>query len=247
MTTSNCYDGPHYNDTTNNHNLLDNSILRALPSEEYQRLLPHLEEVEMPLGEVLSRPGEEIRYAYFPLEGAISIVVMMEDGSEAEAGVVGREGMSGIPIAFGTNAAPFQSMVQMPGRALRIKAEALRAEVRKYGALHDLILCYAQAFFVQTGQTAACNRLHKLDGRFAKWLLMCQDRASGERLELTHDFIATMLGVRRSGVSVAANQLQSEGLISYRRGHVNILDRDGLEAVACECYGVVRREFDRLL
>jgi CRP-like cAMP-binding protein len=233
--------------TTEDQSQSHNHILASLSTNEYERLLPHLEQVELHLGEIVSQPDEPIEHAYFPQTGTISVTMLMEDGSQAEVGVIGNEGMFGLPIVLGTNSTPFQSMAQVPGHALRMKASALREEVKDCGQLQQLLLRYTQAFLVQTAVTAACNRLHHLDGRLARWLLMCQDRAKVDDLQLTHDFIATMLGVRRAGVSVAANNLQAAGLINYRRGNIHILDRAGLEGHSCECYGVVRKEFARLL
>jgi CRP-like cAMP-binding protein len=229
-----------------NHRTLNNSILDALSVEECQLVFLHLEEVELRLGEIISQPGERIEHVYFPQSGTISIVVLMEDGAQAEVGVVGSEGMYGLPVVLGTDSAPLQAMVQLPGRALRLKASVLREELKDCGDFQKALLRYAQAFFIQTAITAACNRVHNLDGRFARWLLMCQDRAKVDDLQLTHEFIATMLGVRRAGVSVAANKLQAEGLINYSRGNIRVLDRQGLEGFSCECYEVVKREFDRL-
>jgi CRP-like cAMP-binding protein len=230
-----------------NQSLPDNHILASLSAEEYERLRPHLEQVELHLGKIISQPNEPIEYAYFPQRGTISVTVLMEDGLQAEVGVAGNEGMFGLPIVLGTDSAPLQSMVQIPGQALRLKADALRGEVKSCGQLQQTLLRYAQAFFIQTAITAACNRVHHLDGRLARWLLMCQDRAGVDDLQLTHEFIATMLGVRRAGVSVAANMLQAEGFINYTRGNIRILDRKGLEGFSCECYEVVKREFARLL
>lgn len=209
--------------------------------------LPLLEQFEMRLGAILSQPDEPLEYAYFPQRGTISVTVLMEDGSQAEIGLVGSEGMFGLPVVLGTDSAPFQSMVQMAGHALRLKASVLRKELKNCGQLQQVLLRYAQGFFIQTAQTAACNRVHNLDGRLARWLLMSHDRAKADDLKLTHEFISMMLGVRRAGVSVAAHKLQSEGFINYTRGNIRILDRKGLEGFSCECYGVVKREFDRLL
>jgi CRP-like cAMP-binding protein len=228
-------------------NIFQNQILSSLPAEEYERLHPHLEQVELHPGEIVSQPDQHIEYAYFPQSGTISVIVIMEDGSQAEVGVAGNEGMFGLSIVLGSDSAPLQSMVQIPGRALRLKADALRNALKNCAQLQQTLLCYAQAFFIQTAITAACNRIHHLDGRLARWLLMCQDRIGVDDLQLTHEFIATMLGVRRAGVSVAASKLQAEGLINYTRGNIRILDRKGLEGFSCECYGVVKREFDRLL
>jgi CRP-like cAMP-binding protein len=226
---------------------MDNRILTALPAGEYERLLPHLEEVRMNSGDTISRPGEEIKHVYFPKRGIISICAMMEDGTQVEVGVIGNEGMFGLPILFKTSTVPLQAMVQIPDGAVRMSAEAFIREVEQCEHLRNLLLHYAQAFFMQTAQTAACNRLHPMDGRLARWLLMCQDRTRSDVLQLTHEFIAIMLGVRRAGVSTAAAKLRDDKVIDYQRGFIRILDRKGLEAISCECYGVVRKEFDRLL
>lgn len=232
---------------TENQGLIRNHLLASLSEEESKRIFPHLEPVELRLGEVLSQANEVIEYAYFPQSGTISVIVLMEDGSQAEVGIVGNEGMYGLPIVLGAESAPLQSMVQIPGQALRLKADVLRDETKDCGQLERVLLRYAQAFFIQTAITAACNRIHHLDGRLARWLLMAQDRAEVDDMLLTHEFIATMLGVRRAGVSVAASKLQAEGFINYSRGNIRILDRKGLEGFSCECYEVVKKEFDRLL
>lgn len=228
-------------------NALHNRILSALPKEEYGPLASHFEFVELPLGKILYQPEEPIHHVYFPLHGTISLTVMMENGSEAEVGVIGQEGMLGLPIILGTDTAPLKAVVQVPDGGIRIKADVFGDEVLRCAKLRRLLLRYAQAFFVQAAVTAACNGLHQLDGRMAKWLLMCQDRAQSDTLKLTHEFMAIMLGVRRAGVTLAAGKLQKDGLIEYRRGQVRILDRKGLESVSCECYEIVKKEFDRLL
>ncbi|HEV2763611.1 MAG TPA: Crp/Fnr family transcriptional regulator [Pyrinomonadaceae bacterium] len=224
-----------------------NRILSALPKDEYERLAPHLEYVEHPLGKVLYEPGEPIHHAHFPYRGTISVTLPTENGSEAEVGVIGREGMFGLPVVLGTDSAPLRAMVQVPGGGVRLRADLLKAELSRGGQLNGLLLRYAQAFFVQTAVTAACNRLHDLQERLAKWLLTTRDRAQSDKLQLTHEFLSVMLGVRRAGVTVAAGQLQSEGLIEYTRGAVKVADARGLEGASCECYQVVRREYDRLL
>lgn len=229
-----------------NHNQGQNRILAALSREEYERLSPYLEEVELRLGDILARPDEKIEYAYFPHCATISVVALMTDGSEIEVGVIGNEGVFGLPLVLGTQSVPLQAVVQIADGATRIKADVFIEEVTRCGRLNKILLQYAQAFFIQTAQTAACNRLHHLDERLARWLLMCQDRINSDRLQSTHEFISVMLGVRRAGVSEAAHRLQAEGLINYSRGSIKILDRQGLEAVSCECYAVVKREFDRL-
>lgn len=235
------------NQAENPQQLMDNRILAALPAEEYERLLPHLEEVRLKLGDVISHPNEKIEYVYFPKRGTISVCAMMGDGSQVEVGVIGNEGMYGLPIFFKTNTVPLQAMVQIPDGGVRMRAEAFSREVEQCKHLRTLLLHYAQAFFIQAAQTAACNRLHRIDGRLARWLLMCQDRTKSELLQLTQEFIAIMLGMRRAGVTEAANRLKHDGLIDYQRGFIRIVDRKGLEALSCECYAIVREEFDRLL
>jgi CRP-like cAMP-binding protein len=226
---------------------IENHILSSLPAEEYKRIAPHLEEIRMNYGDILSYPDEKIEYVHFPKRGVISICAVMQDGSQVEVGVVGNEGMSGLPVLFGTESVPLQSMVQIPDGALRMTAEAFRREIEHCPHLRQSLMHYAQAFFIQAAQTAACNRLHPLDGRLVRWLLMCQDRAQSDLLPITHEVMSIMLGVRRAGVSVAANKLKEDGLIDYKRGLVHIRDRSGLEAATCECYGVVRKAFDRFL
>ena len=229
------------------HSSKDNRILAALSADETERLLPHMEKVELRLGEVICQPYEPIKYVYFPHRGTISVVVVLEDGSEVEAGVVGNEGMFGMPVVLGTDIAPLLAIVQLPGGATRMRADVLKGEFGKCGRLQNLLLRYGQAFFIMVAQNAACNRRHGVDGRLARWLLMGQDRVKSDELELTHEFLSVMLGTRRAGVSVAAGKLQDQGLISYKRGRIRIKDRLGLEAISCECYRVVKKEFDRLL
>jgi CRP-like cAMP-binding protein len=201
----------------------------------------------MPLGEVLYRANEPITHVYFPHRGTVSVVCTFEDGSSVEAGMVGNEGMFGVSVFLGSVTAPLEAVVQLPGEALRMRAEVLREEFKRGGHLQDLLLRYTQGFIIQIAQTAACNRAHPIDGRLAKWLLMSQDRAQCSQLQLTHEFIATMLGTRRAGVTEAAGKLQDKGLIRYRRGSVRILDQPQMEAYSCECYEIVKREFERLL
>jgi CRP-like cAMP-binding protein len=224
-----------------------NRILNSLTRSEYERLTPHLEPVNLWLGEVLCRPDEPITHVYFPNRGTVSIVSVFEDGGSVEVGMVGNEGMFGICVFLGSVTTPLEAIVQLPGDGLRMRAEVLKQEFKKCGQLQDLLLRYTQAFLTQVAQTAACNRAHPMDGRLARWLLMCQDRSHSKELELTQEFIATMLGVRRAGVTESAGQLQDMGLISYRRGHITITDREGLEAFSCECYPIVKKEFNRLV
>lgn len=224
-----------------------NRILSATPAEEYERLLPCLEYVEVRRGEVLHEAGERFSHVYFPYAGTISVVVQMRDGDQAEVGVVGREGMLGLPLVLGTDTAPLMAIAQVPGGAMRMKAADFHEEVGRRAGLYALLLRYAQAFFVQTAQTAACNRLHPIEGRLPKWLLTTRELAETDRLELTHEFVAVMLGVRRAGVTEALGLLRSEGLIDHSRGHIKILDAEGLERASCECYRVVRDEYERLV
>jgi CRP-like cAMP-binding protein len=226
---------------------IHNHILCSLPATQYQRLLPQLEPVELPLGKILYEPYEPIQHVYFPNEGVISVVSMLESGVSIEVGVVGSEGMLGIPVVLGTmDEANRRSLVQIAGRGLRMRAETLRQEFKRGGRLHDLLLRYTHAFITQISQTAACNRIHHIDERLARWLLACRDRVRSDRLNLTQEFIAEMLGTRRAGVTVAAGRLQEQGVISYSRGKILILNRRRLEDFSCECYRIVRREFDRL-
>jgi CRP-like cAMP-binding protein len=224
-----------------------NRILNSLPSEEYERLSPNLEPVNMPFGEILYRPDEPITHVYFPNRGTVSIISVFEDGGSVEVGMVGNEGMFGVSIILGSITAPLEALVQLPGDGLRMRADLLREEFKKGEHLHDLLLRYTQAFIIQIAQTAACNRAHHVEGRLARWLLMCQDRAMTGELKLTQEFIAMMLGTRRAGVSEAAGLLKDKGVINYKRGQVTILDREGLESISCECYPIVRQEFDRLV
>jgi CRP-like cAMP-binding protein len=227
--------------------LIENRILASLPVEEYERIAPYLEEIRMNLGEVLFEPDQKIEYVHFPKRGIISVCAVMEDGTQIEVGVIGNEGMCGLPVLFDTKTVPLQSMVQIPDGAVRMGAEAFKREIEHCPHLRQSLMHYSQAFFIQAAQTAACNRLHPLDGRLARWMLMCQDRMQSELLPITHEVMSIMLGVRRAGVSVAANKLKMDGVIDYQRGLVRIRNRSGLEAVSCECYGVIRKAFDRFL
>lgn len=225
-----------------------NLILNSLPLQEYERLSTHLEYVELPLGKVLYYPEEPIKHAYFPLRGAVSIVTVLRDGGSVEAGVVGNEGVVGIPLILGTEMElNRRAIVQVAGGGLRLKAAAFTEEFKRGERLQALLLSYMHAFITQLSQTAACNGRHRLEERLARWLLACQDRLSSDQMQLTQEVIAEMLGVRRAGVSVAVTQLQERGLIGHKRGYIQIIDRAGLEAASCECYAVVRREYERLV
>ena len=224
-----------------------NKLLAALPANEYQRLVPHLKLVSLEVHQMLYEAGEPITHVYFPDNSMVSIVATMEDGSTAEVGIVSSEGMTGIPVILGNNTTITTSFVQISGTAMQMNADVLRAEFNRGGALQTLLLCYVQAIYSELAQAAACNRLHTLDERLARWLLTVSDRVESEDFFLTQEFISQMLGVRRSGVTVAASTLSQAGMISYKRGHISILNREDLEATSCECYRVIQNEFARLL
>jgi CRP-like cAMP-binding protein len=224
-----------------------NRILAQLPAEEYQSLSPHLEPVALTLGDVLYYPQDPVTHVYFPNRGTVSVVATLENGGAIEVGVVGNEGLFGVNVVLGSVSTPHEALVQLPGDAFRIETKVIRKEFKKGGQLQDLLLRYTQVFIIQIAQTAACNRSHPINGRLARWLLMSHDRAMTDELLLTHDFIAVMLGTRRAGVSEAAGRLQNDGVIKYKRGRIQIIDRQGLESISCECYPLVKREFERLL
>ena len=224
-----------------------NRILNALSRPEYERLSPHLEPFKLWAGDVLCQPDQPVTHAYFPNRGTVSVVSTFEDGGTVGVGMVGNEGMFGVCVFLGTVTTPLLAQVQMPGDGLRMRADVLRREFRKGGQLQDLLLRYTQAFITQIALTAGCHKAHGIDARVAKWLLMCGDRSRSHELELTQEFIATMLGTRRAGVTEAAGRLQGAGLISYRRGRITITDRAGLEAASCECYPLTKKEFDRMV
>ena len=229
-----------------------NHLLAALPAVECERLSPHLELVQMPLGEVLYESGGELRYVYFPTNCIVSLLYVMADGASAEIAVIGNEGIVGVSLFMGGGAMSNRAVVQSAGYAYRLKSKLLKDEFnraggRRTGALHDLLLHYTQALMTQMAQTAVCNRHHSVDQQLCRWLLLSLDRLSGNELIMSQELIANMLGVRREGVTEAAGKLQRAGLIDYHRGHIKVLDRPGLEARVCECYQVVKTEFDRLL
>jgi CRP-like cAMP-binding protein len=225
----------------------ENRILARLPSEDYERLLPKLESVELHHGQVLTESGGRMDYAYFPQNSMVSLISHTPDGESVEVGIVGFEGMANISLILGVDKAPHEAMVQIPGDGMRIKMQDLRDEFKRGGALHDILLRYTQGLLLQTSQIAACNRLHSLAERLARWLLMSHDRCICDVLPFTQEFLSLMLGVRRAGVTEAAIILQAEGYINYRRGHINILDRVGMEDFSCDCYGIVKEEFDLLV
>jgi CRP-like cAMP-binding protein len=224
-----------------------NRLLAALPKKEYQRLLPELEQVTMPFAEVLYEPGARVSYAYFPNDSVVSLLAEVADRSTLEVGIVGNEGVAGIPVFMGVDASPHRAIVQGAGTAMRMKASVLRKESSRTGPLHRLLHFYAHSLLTQVSRSAACNRFHMVDARLARWLLMSGDRLGADEFRLTQDFISNMLGVRREGVSKAAGVLQKNELINYSRGHIKILDRAGLEAVSCECYRIIKDESDGYL
>lgn len=222
-----------------------NQLLAALPGKEYKRLLPHLETVRLPFMDVLYEGGELIKHVYFPNDGLISLIVVMGDETPREVGLIGSEGMLGVPVALGMNTTPTRALVQMPGSAMRMEAAELRDELKRGGALQNVLHAYAHALFTQVSQSAACVSSHAVDKRLSRWLVMTHDHAPGDEFEMKHEFMAMMLGVTRSVVTRAAGHLQHKKMIRYTRGRVTVLDRRGLEATACECYAVVKEEYDR--
>ena len=226
---------------------IENRLLSALPREECERLLPNLQLVTFSLGHVIYESGAELEWIYFPNTSIISLIYTMEDGSTAEMGLAGNDGVVGVALFLGGDTAPNQAIVQVAGNALRMKAKVLREEFSRGGALQRRLLLYTQAMVTQISQTAACNRLHSVEKRLARLLLLVHDRLQFDDLPLTQEGLSLMLGVRRESVNVAARRLQGTGLIRYNRGSIRIFSRAGLEAVTCECYRVVRLEFDRLL
>jgi CRP-like cAMP-binding protein len=224
-----------------------NRLLELLDRESFERLRPHLEHVTFDYKMPLNEQDRPIEFVYFPVKGVASLVNTMEDGSAAEVGTIGNEGMVGLPIILGDSVAPNSVYVQVPGEGLRLKAAILREALDRSRAMGQVMLHYAHAFFNQVAQSAACSHFHNVDQRCCRWLLMTHDRVQSEQFLLTQEFLGMMLGTRRSSVTLAANKLKKLKLIKYSRGHVTILDRSGIEQRACECYGVSKREFDRLL
>ena len=224
-----------------------NQLLAALPDAEWQRWLPMLERVEMPLGQVLYESGIALNYMYFPMSAIVSLLYVMENGSSAEIAVVGREGLVGVALFMGGESTSSRAVVQSAGFGCRLKSKVMKEEFDRAGPVLHLLLRYTQALLTQMAQTAVCNRHHSLDQQLCRWLLLSLDRLEGRELEMTQELIANMLGVRREGVTEGALKLQKSGLIRYARGHITVLDRAGLEERTCECYAVVKREYDRLL
>jgi CRP-like cAMP-binding protein len=217
-----------------------------LPAADFARLQPHLEWVDLPLGRALYESGGAQAYMYFPITAIVSLVYVMHDGASAEMAVVGNEGIVGVALFMGGETTPSRAVVQSAGEGYRLSAHVLKAEFGRGGALQLLLLRYAQALITQMAQTAVCNRHHSLEQQLCRWLLLCLDRLRSNEVPMTQELIASMLGVRRGGVTEAARKLQAAGVIHYRRGRITVLDRGKLEASACECYEVVRRETERL-
>jgi CRP-like cAMP-binding protein len=229
------------------HDPSQNHLLAALSADECARIFPHLEWVPLSLGESLSEPGEQMRHVYFPTTAIVSLLYVMEDGASAEIAVVGNEGVVGVSLFMGGETTTSRAVVQSAGHGYRLSGQLLKDAFFRAGQMQRLLLRYTQALLTQMAQTAVCNRHHSVDQQLCRWLLLSLDRLSSNELIMTQELIANMLGVRREGVTEAAGKLQQAGLIEYHRGHITVLDRPGLEAHACECYAVVKKEFDRLL
>jgi len=226
---------------------VENRLLAALPPDEYGRLFPQLQPVSFSLGEVVYEFGGQLDYVFFPTTSIVSLLYTMENGTSAEMGLTGNDGVVGIALFMGGGTMPNRAVVQSAGGAIRMKAKILQDEFAMGGKFQQLLLRYTQALITQISQTAVCNRLHSVEQQLCRWLLLSHDRVKADELIMTQELIADMLGVRREGVTVAAGRLQDAGAISYVRGHITILDRQKLEESVCECYRVVKDEFDRLL
>ena len=224
-----------------------NHLLAALPEAEWQRWLPHLEPVELPLGKVLYESGSTLTHVYFPTTAIVSLLYVLESGASAEIAVAGNEGIVGVSLFMGGGSTPSRAVVQSAGEGFMLSSELMKKEFERAGPVMHLLLRYTQALITQMSQTAVCNRHHSLDQQLCRWLLLSMDRLPGDELVMTQELIANMLGVRREGVTEGAMKLQKAGLIRYARGHITVLDRPGLEQRTCECYAVVKKEYDRLL
>jgi len=229
------------------HSPRQNHLLAALPAADYERLLPNLELVQLPLAWAVYEAGGKLGYVYFPTSSIVSLLYVMEDGASAEIAVTGRDGLVGIALFMGGETTPSRAVVQSAGYGYRLKASLLKREFEQGGALQHLALRYTQALITQMAQTAVCNRHHSVEKQLCRWLLLSLDRLPSNELSMTQELIANMLGVRREGVTEAAGKLQADGLIHYSRGHITVLDRPQLEQRVCECYAVVKKEYDRLL
>jgi CRP-like cAMP-binding protein len=224
-----------------------NDLLAALPDAELERWLPQIEAIDLPLGHVLYESGETVSHVYFPCSAIVSLLYVLENSASAEIAVVGNEGIVGISLFMGGGSSPNRAVVQSAGQGLRLDAQTLQEEFQRAGPVLHLLLRYTQALIAQMSQTAVCNRHHSLDQQLCRWLLLSLDRLPGDELVMTQQLISNMLGVRREGVTEAAMSLQAAGMIRYARGHITVLDRSALEKRSCECYRVVKKEYDRLL
>ncbi|MBW4607552.1 MAG: Crp/Fnr family transcriptional regulator [Hassallia sp. WJT32-NPBG1] len=224
-----------------------NRLLATLPDAEYLRLVPHLERVPLSHKQVLYKAGESIEYVYFPLRAVVSLISTPEEGSQVEVGLVGNEGIVGIPAVLGDNIAITTAMVQVAGFGMKMKASLLKTEFQRGGSLQSLLLRYTQALYALVSQAAACNGIHRLDEKLARWLLLMCERVDSNELSLTQEVISKMVGVRRASVTEAANSLQRAGIIRYTRGKITILNRQKLEAASCPCYKIIKSEYARLL
>ena len=225
----------------------ENRLLATLPDVDYHELLPHLEPLELPLGHAVSESGAPQGFVVFPVDSVVSLLYVLESGASTEIAVTGNEGLIGISLFMGGETTPSRAVVQSAGRGYRLRASILKRQFEAHGELQHLLLRFTQALITQMTQTAVCNRHHSLDQQLCRWLLLMLDRISGSELRMTQELMAAMLGVRREGVTEAAGNLQDAGLIKYKRGRIHILDRPGLEKRVCECYAVVKKEYDRLL
>ena len=234
-------------DMAEQHKPQQNHLLAALPAEVQRRLFPNLELIDMPYGKVLYESGDTMQHVYFPIDSIVSLLYVMENGASAEVSVVGNEGFIGVALLMGGDSTPSQAMVQSAGHAYRLPAQEFKDAFHRHAEMQVLLLRYTQALITQMTQTAVCNRHHSVEQQLCRWLLLSHDRLLTDKLVMTHDLISNMLGVRREGITLAAQKLAARKLISNRRGTMTVIDRDGLENAACECYGVVKSEYDRIL
>lgn len=224
-----------------------NQLLAVVPAAEFERISPHLELVTLPLGEMLYEPGEQLQHAYFPTTAIVSLHYVLESGATAESAGVGNEGVVGVALLMGGETTPSSAVVQTAGHAYRLASRVLKEEFARAGPIQQLLLRYTQALMTQMAQSAVCNRHHSVEQQLCRWLLLTLDRVPSQELVMTQELVASILGVRREGITEAAGNLQRAGIISYRRGHISVLDRRGLESRVCECYDVVSAELRRLL
>lgn len=225
---------------------IKNQLLSALVNNQYQHLLPHLERVDLSIGDVIYTTGRQIEHVYFPEDSVVCLLSTLENGATTEVGLVGREGMVGLTVFLGGALTPERAIVQLAGTSMRMRASVLREELRVGSSLQLLLLRYTRSFLALMSQSVVCSQHHSLDQRFARWLLMLLDHSDSNTLNITHEMVAGMIGTRRAGVTMAALALREKGLVSASRGRITILDRKGIEAAACECYAIIREEFSQL-